>query len=278
MTGISVLILTYNEEKNLPMCLDSLTWCDDIIVLDSYSSDSTEEIARKRGARFYVRKFDDFARQRNYGLHQIEYRHKWVLMVDADEVVPDELLEEIREVISSTSERYVMFRMRRKDFFMGKWMKRANAYPIWLGRLVKPEYVEVKRSVNEEYEARGKIGNIKGHLLHYSYNAGFHDWFQEQNLHSTMEANRLFAGLDAGRWNITNILSKDPPTRRRAIKHFGLKMPLRPIIMFFYLYFFKCGFLEGRAAFSHCLLRSIYEYMIDLKVKELRRREKGLTI
>jgi len=111
-----------------------------------------------------------------------------------------------------------------------------------------------------------------------SYNAGFHDWFQEQNLHSTMEANRLFAGLDKGRWGLKDIFSKDPITRRRAIKHIGFKMPIRPLVMFLYLYLIKGGFCEGRAALTHCLLRSIYEYMIDLKVKELKRREKGLEI
>ena len=99
--NISVLILTLNEEKNLANCLESLRWCDDVVVLDSFSIDNTKTIAQKYGAGFFQRKFDNYANQRNYGLSDIVYKHPWILMVDADEIVPPELVHEINmEVIT----------------------------------------------------------------------------------------------------------------------------------------------------------------------------------
>ncbi|OQW88556.1 MAG: glycosyl transferase family 2, partial [Thiotrichaceae bacterium IS1] len=94
--SVSVLILTLNEESNLPGCLESVKWCDDVVVLDSYSQDRTEEIAKQAGVSFIQRQFDNYASQRNYGLHEIKYKYPWVLMVDADEMVSTELAMEIQ--------------------------------------------------------------------------------------------------------------------------------------------------------------------------------------
>ena len=276
--SISVLILTLNEEANLPRCLSGLQWCDDIVVLDSFSTDATGEIATNAGARFIQREFDDFAAQRNYGLHSITYKNDWVLMLDADEEATPELVEEMQRVTKESPADYVLFRMRRKDFLFGQWMRRCNAYPTWFGRLVKPTAVQVTRSVNEEYHADGQVGHLEGHLLHYSYNAGLHDWFQEQNLHSTMEAQRLVNEQDRHRWRFRDLVAGDPTVRRRALKHLALATPGRPILYFIYFYILRGGFLDGRAALTHSILRAYYEYMIDVKVKEGRRREAGLPI
>jgi glycosyltransferase involved in cell wall biosynthesis len=276
--NISLLILTLNEEANLPYCLDNLAWCDDIVVLDSFSTDDTQKIAEERGARFYQREFDDFASQRNFGLHQIEFRHDWVLMLDADEEVTPELAEEMDRTTSGSTEDFVLFRMRRKDYLFGQWMRRCNAYPTWFGRLVRPESVEVVRAVNEEFHARGNVGQLEGHLLHYSYAGGFHAWFEEQNLHSTMEALRLVDDHDRGRWQVRDLVSSDPTVRRRAVKHLAFTVPGRPIFYFIYFYILRGGFLDGRSALTHSLLRAYYEYMIDVKVKEGRRRRAGRPV
>ncbi len=127
---VSVLILTLDEEANLGSCLRSLTWCDDIVVLDSFSTDGTEEIARKAGARFVQRAFDDYASQRNFGLSEIEYKHPWVFMVDADEVVPPDLEEEIERETAACDSDVSLFRMRNKNFLMGRWIRgEAAAIP-----------------------------------------------------------------------------------------------------------------------------------------------------
>src|SRR5512147_2257182 len=110
--GVSVLILTLNEEANLPDCLRSVSWSDDIVVFDSYSSDRTVQIARAAGAHVVQRTFDDYASQRNAALTQVQYKHPWVLLVDADERWPREIYEEIQEAISHNGDISIYYFLR----------------------------------------------------------------------------------------------------------------------------------------------------------------------
>ena len=274
---VSVLILTLNEEANLANCLESLAWCDDVVVLDSYSDDGTEAIARKYGVRFTQRKFDDYARQRNYGLNEIDYRHSWLLMVDADEVSPPELIKEIETAISKCDKDISLFRVRRKDHFMGRWIRHSSGYPTWSGRLARIGKVYVMRAINEEYHTDGKIGILKGHLLHYSFNKGFHAWFEKHNRYSTMEAEKIVED-NPRKIYIRQLFYADPLIRRKTIKKLFYLLPGRPILMFVALYFVRLGFLDGVPGLTFCLLRSFYEFMIDCKVKELRRHQQGLAL
>jgi len=273
----SVLVLTLNEEENLPGCLESVSWCEDVVVFDSYSTDQTVEIAKERGARVQQREFDDYASQRNAALQRVEYEHPWVLMVDADERVSEELREEIREILPTVSEATAMFRMRRKDFLMGRWLKRSSGYPTWFGRLVRPNQVEVKREINEEYDALGEVRDLRSHLLHYPFNRGIGHWIERHNDYSRMEAEALIEeSREPVEWG--TLLSSDPVERRRTLKNIAYRLPFRPFIVFLYLYIFRLGLLDGKPGFTFATLRSIYEYMIDIKVKGLRRRKKGLPI
>ena len=274
---ISVLILTLNEEKNLPICLPSLDWCDDVVVLDSYSTDKTVELAQKAGARFFKRRFDNYAAQRNYGLNEIAYKHDWLLMVDGDEAVSSELVAEMKKVVESDNKDTSIYRMRRKDFFLGKWIKRSSGYPTWFGRLMKIGHVRVERSINEEYVTDGEIGYLQEHLYHYPFNKGFSAWIEKHNRYSTMEA-ELLVQNSVNKPSVKELGSKDPALRRRAIKSFVYRLPGRPLLMFIALYFFRGGILDGKAGFTFCTLRAIYEYMINLKVRELRRRGKNLPV
>lgn len=271
---VSVLILTLNEEENLPRCLASLSWCDDLVVLDSFSSDRTAEVARAAGARFVQRRFDNYASQRSYGLNEIDYKHPWVLMLDADEVVPSELEREIAEAISACDDDAAIFRMRRKDFFMGKWIMRSNGYPTWAGRLVRRGRVRVSRAINEEYLTDGRVGYLKEHFLHFPFSKGFHAWFDKHNRYSTMEG-VLMANGGLGRYPVRDLVAGDPSIRRRAVKSLVYRIPGRPLIVFLALYVFRGGFLEGRAGFTVCALRAFYEYMINCKVREITMREQG---
>ncbi len=275
--GPSVLILTLNEEVNLPRCLASLRWCDDIVALDSYSTDHTESIALKAGARFVRRRFDDYAKHRMYGLTEIEYKHPWVLMVDADEVVPPELAAEVQNVIKNSDDTACLFRMRRKDYFLGKWIKRSSGYPTWFGRLVRIGRVRVERAINEEYHTDGKVGLLDNHLLHFPFNKGFAAWFDKHNRYSTMEAQAI-CERPCRRLSLADLFSSDPAHRRRAAKALLYALPARPLLVFMALYFFRGGVLEGFAGFRFSALKAIYEYMIDCKVRELRRRGLGLPL
>jgi len=270
---ISVLILTLNEEKNLPVCLSSLSWCDDIVILDSYSNDKTEQLTFSAGARFVQRKFDNYAAQRNFGLNAVKYKHDWLLMVDADEVIPPELVAEMRSVLKRDSDETTIYRMRRKDHFLGKWIRHSSGYPTWFGRLIKIGLVQVKREINEEYITDGKVGYLKEHLYHYPFNKGIASWIDKHNRYSTMEA-RLVRDGGLSMPSFGDFFSSDPTDRRRALKAFVYRMPGRPLAMFFALYIVKRGFLDGRAGFTFCVLRTFYEFMINCKIKELKVEQK----
>lgn len=272
--GVSVLILTLNEEMNLPVCLDSLKWCDDITILDSFSSDQTEELAKERGVRFIQRQFDNYASQRNFGLNHVSYKHDWLLMVDADEAVPTDLLNEMLQRIHSGSTAVSLYRMRRKDHFLGKWIKHSSGYPTWFGRLMKIGSVWVERDINEEFVTGGEVGYLNHHLHHYPFNKGFSAWLDKHNRYSTMEAEFMVRG-DLAQPTFKDFVSNDPAVRRKAIKGFVYRMPGRPILMFLGLYVIKGGFLDGRAGLIFCILRGIYEFMINCKIKELQLRLKS---
>jgi glycosyltransferase involved in cell wall biosynthesis len=275
--SISVLILTLDEEVNLGGCLDSVAWCDDVVVLDSFSRDRTVEIARERAVRLYLRAFDNYANQRNFGLRDIEYRHPWVLMLDADERVPEDLHLEMEAATGAAADTVALFRMRRRDHLFGRWIPRSTGYPTWFGRLVRVGRAWVQRPINEEFHTDGEVASLRGHLDHYPFNKGFSAWIEKHDRYSTMEAHlrALQAGGDE-RWS--GLFAPDPALRRRAQKVWINGMPLRPLVVFAGLYFIKGGVLEGRAGLTFSLLRAWYEYFIDCKAYELRRRAAGLPL
>ena len=265
---ISVIILTLNEERNIKACIDSLSFSDDVVLLDSFSTDRTTEIAENSGARVFKRKFDNYASQRNYALN-LEFKYDWILMIDADERPSIELVSEIEASINIVNNPVTLYRVRRKDHFMNKWIKHSSGYPTWFGRLMKKGRVEVRREINEEYYTDGEVGFLKEHLIHYPFNKGIEYWFERHNKYSTMEAKRLLS--DSISWvQIRNLWHRDPMIRRKVFKSLAYKIPFRPILTFIFLYFFKLGILDGSAGFRYSCMRSIYEYQIDLKIKELK--------
>ncbi|HTB28514.1 MAG TPA: glycosyltransferase family 2 protein [Steroidobacteraceae bacterium] len=277
MSRVSVLILTLNEESNLAECIDSCAWSDDIVVFDSMSEDRTVEIAREKGARVIERRFDNYAGQRNAALTTVEYKHPWVLMVDADERVPPDLAAEIQSAVAAAGEHVAMYRMRRKDHFLGKWLRRSSGYPSWFGRLVRLGRIRVEREVNEEYIADGRVEHLESHLHHFPFNRGIAYWFERHNRYSTMEAASKL-GMHGQRIVLRALFNGDPIDRRRTLKQLLYHVPFRPQIVFFYLYIVRLGILDGRAGFHFSRMRATYEMLIDLKVVESRRRQQGFPV
>lgn len=273
---ISILILTLNEEVNIGACLDSVSWCDDVVVLDSGSTDRTVELAEWRGARVATRPFDDYASQRNFGLGAIDYRHEWILMLDADERVPADLAAQMRQAVAAATPEVALFQMRRRDWLLGRWIRHSSGYPTWFGRLARRGRVRVERPINEEYHASGRIESLSGHLDHYPFNKGFAEWITKHNRYSSMEA-RLFEQRRAQPAS-GSLFARDPVLRRKAIKERVYRLPGRPVLMFLALYLVRGGVLEGRAGLTFCLLRVWYEFMIDVKRRELQRRQSNLPV
>ena len=277
MSGtVSVMILTLNEEINIGECIDSCRWSDDVVVFDSFSSDRTREIALTKGARVVQRQFDNYAAQRNAALSTVTYAHSWVLMVDADERVPSDLAAEIEAAVDSVKGQVVMFRMRRKDFFLGKWLKRSSGYPTWFGRLVQLGRVRVQREYNEEYIADGEVVHLKSHLHHLPFNKGIDYWYERHNRYSRMEA-ALTQRMRRTPFSFS-VFGADPIQRRRNLRQIAYRMPMRPLLVFMYLYVVRLGMLDGLAGFYFSRMRAAYEMMIDLKIMELERRERGLPV
>lgn len=277
MSGVSILILTLNEEINLPACIDSCGWSDDIVVFDSMSKDRTLQVAQEKGARIFQRQFDNYAAQRNAALATVDYKHPWVLMVDADERVTPELAREIAKALDGATADVAMFRMRRKDYFLGKWLRRSSGYPTWFGRLVRVGRIRVEREVNEEYIADGTVQYLDAHLHHYPFNNGIAYWFERHNRYSTMEA-AAKASVRNQPIAMAALMGGDPIDRRRVLKQVLYRMPLRPMIIFLYLYIVRLGILDGRAGFHFSRMRAAYEMLIDLKVIEARRRQHDLAM
>ncbi|BAZ92989.1 glycosyltransferase [Thiohalobacter thiocyanaticus] len=275
---VSVVILTLDEEVNIGRCLDSVAWCDDVVVLDSFSTDRTCEIARGKGARIVERAFDNYANQRNHALKEIDYSNDWLLMLDADEVVPGEMVEEMAATLTGGGEDVTLYRMRRKDYFMGSWLKHSTNYStLWFGRLMRLGRVWVEREINEEYHTDGLTRDLDSAIVHYPFNKGLSAWVEKHNRYSSMEAELLVHG-GGYEWKLRELFDSDPVARRKALKALIYSMPGRPLVMFLGRYFVAGGVLDGRAGLMFCLLKSWYEYLIDCKAKELRRRMRGLPV
>lgn len=268
---ISVLILTKNEEQDLPGCLSSVSWSDDVHVFDSFSTDSTVSIAEGLGATVAQRVFDNYASHRNAALNQTRFRHPWVLLMDADERCTSALAHEIARVVANDPD-VAAFRIRRRDYFQNTWLRHAQISP-WYIRLVRPELARYTREINEVLEIAGRVGELGAPLDHYPFSKGIGHWLRKHDGYSTMEAQLIFQGGGPPDPSLrTALTAKDFHTRRLHQKAIFYRMPGRPLLKWLYMVFIRGAFLDGRPGLTYARLQAIYEYMIVLKTRELRER------
>ena len=273
---VSALILTLNEELNIAACLDSLSWCDDIVVLDSHSTDGTRTIAAQKGARTVTRAFDNWSAHQNWAVSNIEFRHPWVLYLDADERCTPELAADVMRAASAAAPQSA-FRVRRKDMFMGRWLKHAQLYPTWLVRLFRPTRIRYERLVNPVAMVDGPTGVLEGHIIHHPFSHGISHWLARHNRYSDLEAAEALKARGE-HWTFRALWSRDPNEQRRALKDLFFRLPARPAIKFLYYYLWRRGVLDGRAGLTYATLQAIYEYMIACKTVELERRRRNLPV
>ena len=271
---VSVLILTLNEAGNIGRCIASVTWSDDVVVLDSFSADATVERAAAGGARVYQRAFDNFAGQRNHALDHIEFRHDWVLHLDADEVVTDELAREIAASIQEPG--FDAYRLASKMMFMGRWLRFSAMYPCYQVRLGRKDQLRFEQVGHGQREVigAGQVGTLAAPYLHFGFSKGLADWLERHNRYSSDEAAKGVEWLRQGSGGLAGLFSGDPSGRRRALKRLSVRLPLRPALRFIYMYVLRLGFLDGRAGFIYCRLLAMYEYWIVLKMRELKQAPK----
>lgn len=273
---ISILILTLNEQANIKACLDSVSWSDDVVVFDSGSSDATAEIARKAGARVVNRPFDNWASHQNWAVSHIDFRHKWVFYLDADERMTPELAEEIRQIAADSAETRRGFYCGRINYFMGRPITRCYP-PVPILRFFQPAHIRYERLVNPVAILDGPAGSLNNRFLHYNFSKGLTEWFDKHNKYSLSEAIEAIKILD-GASKSPSIFCGDTALRRVAIKNLALRLPCRPLIKFLYLYLWKRGLLDGAPGLTYCILQSVYEYLIDMKIREIRLNRTGIQL
>ena len=268
---ISVLILTKNEEQDLPGCLASVTgWCDDIHLFDSFSTDRTVEITQAAGCVITQRKFDNWSAHQNWGLVNIPFKHPWVLYIDADERVSPEL-RDAALAAGRPEAAESAFRLRRRDFFSdGTWLKHAQISPFYL-RLFRPEKMRYERLVNPVSIVDGPIGDIGGFLDHYPFSKGVVFWIERHIKYADLEAKTIQVNrAQGGEFSLIKAFTaKEFSVKRYHQKELFYRMPFRPLIKFGYMFFARRAFLDGRAGITYACLQSIYEYFIVLKQREL---------
>jgi glycosyltransferase involved in cell wall biosynthesis len=273
---ISVLVLTKNEEKNLRRCLKCVQWCDDVHVLDSGSTDSTLSVAKDAGTRVTVLHSSpgreifggNEARHKNWALTNIPFKYQWVLQLDADECVTPELAASIRQATQNPRGN-VAFRVRRRDFWGGRWLKHVQPSSYYL-RLFRPDKIRYERLINPISIPDGPVGELSGYLDHYPFSKGMTHWVRRHNSYSTLEAQQIVTDRSVNRhFNLGKaFLCKDFNERRFHQKELFYRLPARPFLKFLLLYIGKRGFLDGRAGFRYAMLQAFYEYMIVLKTEE----------
>ncbi len=272
---LSVLVPAKNEEFNIVPCLESLRWADEVFVVDSQSSDQTATLAEAAGARVVQFHYQGGAKKKNWSLDNLPFRNEWVLIVDADERVPGELADEIRAAITrpNSADGYYL---NRRLIFLGRWIRHAGWYPSWNLRLFRHRLGRYERvdvdspdtgdnEVHEHVVLRGAAGYLRYDLIHHDYKSLFH-YIERHNRYSDWDA-AVFLEL-----RHQTVLHQDPfhgPVRRkRLLKRLWVRLPFRPLLRFLYMYVLRFGFLDGVAGWHFCLLRSMHEYHIGLKMRE----------
>lgn len=271
---LSVVILTKDEEVNIKACLDGLGFSDDVVVYDSLSRDRTVEIARAYpNVSIVQRPFDNWSAHQNWGVQNIPFKHPWVLYVDADERVDDRLREEAQERADPVAPESA-FRVRRKDMFMGRWLRHAQLYPTWLIRLFRPAKIRYERLVNPVAIVDGPIGQLDGHLIHYPFSKGVAQWFERHNSYSSFEAAELIKVLAGKRRPLRGVFARDPNDRRAALKDIFFRLPMRPQVKWMYYMLIRRAWQDGVPGITYARMTYLYEYMISIKVREIRTRER----
>lgn len=255
---LTVLILTKNEEKNLGNCLKSVRdIADEIIVVDSFSTDATADIAKMYGARLVTHEFENQADQTNWALGNVPMKEDWILRIDADEYLTPELAREIQETLQKTKEETTGYEMKRRVYFLDRWIRHGGYYPAWhlrLWRKGKGQYEE--REMDEHVELlEGKVGRLKHDFVDDNKN-GLGAWIAKHNDYAEKEAREMTKAYSEGR------------SKKRRIYD---RIPLfwRARLYYFYRLIIRGGFLDGKEGrLFHFLQGYWYRMLVDAKIYE----------
>ncbi|WP_052360904.1 glycosyltransferase family 2 protein [Geminisphaera colitermitum] len=269
----STVILTLNEERNLPACLASIAGCDDIVVLDSGSTDRTADIARAAGARVFVNPFHNFAQQRNHASDTIDFRHDWVFHLDADETFTPALLDEIRVRLATDDLQLIDgYYIAPRMIFRGRWIPHCTDYPAWQARLIHRKRFRFVQAGHGQREAPDmRMGRLRENYHHNLSSESEETIAQKLARYARSEAAHAAATCRPPRQLLRALLSRDALARRRALKELSYRLPARGAIRFIYQYLLRRGFLDGSPGLAYCRLLAGYERESARELRRLRK-------
>jgi glycosyltransferase involved in cell wall biosynthesis len=243
---VSVILITRNEETNIAECLKSVEWAEEIVVVDSRSTDATVEIAGRFTKKVFVTDWLGYAGAKNYALDKCT--QPWVFWIDADERVPDELAKEIKGIVATSTNSYSAYEVARRAYFLGKWIRHCGWYPGYVVRLFRRQGAKFNDAqVHERLLFEGATGRLANDLIHYT-DATLEHYLEKMNTYTTLSALQLFK-------------------QGRSVSAFSLF--LRPAFSFFKMYVLRLGFLDGAAGFTVSYLSSVHVFTKYAKLRQL---------
>ena len=245
-SALSAVLITRNAASLIEPCLESLAFADEIVVVDSGSTDGTDEIAARSGARVVRKEWLGFGRQKQFAVEQA--RNDWVLCLDADERVSAELAASIKAALAAPVS--PVYRMARRNRFLGRWLAHGEGYPDWITRLFHRRRARWSDDpVHEHVIAQGPIGRLEGDLLHASAES-IERYIAKQNRYTTLQADALHAS---------------------GKRSSALAMAASPVARFLRFYVVKLGFLDGAAGFAHIAIGAFASFLKHAKLRALDR-------
>lgn len=275
---VSVIVPIKNEAENLPRCLASVQWANEIYVVDSSSTDDSARIAEEYGAKVVQFDFNGtWPKKKNWALQSLLFKNDWVFILDADEVLPAEAGNEIAEAITNAGD-IAGYWINRYFMFLGRRL-RHSYYPNWnlrlfrhaLGRYERLTSVATNSGDNEVHEhviVDGPTGRLRCEMEHHAFPT-VESFVEKHNRYSNWEARVAADSLLHGS---SRELSNSPVERRRRLKMLSQRLPFRPLLRFLYIYIWQKGFLDGRDGYYFARLHAFYEFLSVAKTYELTRR------
>ncbi len=276
---VSILVPIKNEAENLPRCLAAIAWADEIFVVDSQSTDHSTQIAEAHGAKVVQFHFSGtWPKKKNWSLDNLPFRHEWVFILDADEVMPPEAEAEFRAIVTGSKPELAGCWINRRFMFMDRWLRHAY-YPNWnlrlfkhrLGRYEKLTDTDTRSGDNEVHEhviVEGETSRLRCEMDHHAF-PSVEVFVEKHNRYSNWEARVALEQMISGS---EKQLQMEEVGLRRRLKQLSHSLPFRPLLRFLYVYIYQRGFLDGAEGFYFARLHGIYEFLCVAKTRELRQR------
>lgn len=272
--SLTTLVLTYNEEVNLPYCLESVEdlTCD-IVVVDSGSDDATTEIAKQFTDRVYEHPFENQAQQVNWALDELPFNTDWLLWLAADEYLLPDLREEVRHTLPQLPDRVTGLYIKRRVYFKDRWIRHGGYYPTWLLRFLRTGKGRCEQREMDEHLVvlEGETRKLQHDFVdHNRKDLAF--WTVKHERYADREARSILRRSDD---EVEASLTGSKPERKRWLKkNVYLRLPLflRAVLYFLYRFFLRFGFLDGREGrVFHVLQGFWYRFYVDAKLMEMKR-------